>query len=193
MTAMITKLTWFRSHSILHGKEFHHPRFLITKALEDYYLFQMAQERKSSPSVTVVQKSAWIKPPADWFKMNWDASCAQSRGRVGIEVIIRYTSGQVIGCCRDSKPLVVNSFMAEVVALQVAMNFCKDMGIKMVKLEGDSLQVVQYLQKDSHDMSPVGLLLEDKKLLLKSFAQWSIHHTNRLANEGAHYLAQDAI
>lgn len=53
--------------------------------------------------------------------------------------------------------------------------------------------MVNYLKKDWHGWSPAGLLLEDTKLLLNSFAQWRINHTRREANAATHFLAKDAL
>lgn len=83
---------------------------------------------------------------------------------------IRDSMGQVIGSCCDSRVIYAYSFMVESTAVQLAVNFCKEIGIRRFILEGDLLQVVKFQKKEVHDWSPVRVLLEDTKTLLNSFA-----------------------
>lgn len=69
------------------------------------------------------------------------------------------------------------------------MEFGKDLGFQNIILEGDTLDIVQILQKEYQSWSRYGNLIEDLKTLLNSLMSWHVHHVKREANTTAHCLA----
>lgn len=64
------------------------------------------------------------------YKVNWDAALDTKKGKTGVGVLIRDHSGQFVGALRATRPLVQNSFIAEFLALLMAVKFCQDMEIQ---------------------------------------------------------------
>lgn len=67
------------------------------------------------------------------------------------------------------------------------------MGLTNIILEGDALQVVNMMNNATIDWSLRGLLIEDARNVLSSFATWSIFHISRGADMAAHCLAKAAL
>lgn len=59
-------------------------------------------------------------------------------------------------------------------------------------MEGDAIQVVKLLEEDNLDWIQWGILIQDAKELLNSFANWFASHVRREANQVTHLLARDA-
>lgn len=72
------------------------------------------------------------------------------------------------------------------------VQFCKDFGMTKFILKCDTLQVVNNLAKKETDWSQGGLLIQDARNILNSFADWFMKHVNKKANHVGHTLAKDA-
>lgn len=71
--------------------------------------------------------------------------------------------------------------------------FCKSLGWNELILEGDSLQIVNYLKAGEVNDSYVGIMIRNTKFILNSFTPWIVRHTLRACNVVAHALSQDAL
>lgn len=78
----------------------------------------------------------------------------------------------------------LDPFTAEATALFYAAKFCKDLDLTPIMLEGDAMQVVQILTSSEPNWSNNGLIIQETKSLLNSFA------TRREGNMMAHLLAK---
>lgn len=67
------------------------------------------------------------------------------------------------------------------------------MGLKDLIPEGDALQMVNILSKNDTNLSQRGLLIVEAKILLHTFARWSVNYTKREANMAAHLSTKEAI
>ncbi|XP_042974783.1 uncharacterized protein LOC122306422 [Carya illinoinensis] len=191
---MIKRLLWTRRNDFVHGKAFRHPNSIIQKTEGDLRCFKKAQTKTYvgiTRGSTPCEK--WKKPSEGKYKLNWDAAIDVSRDLVGIGGIIRDCNGEVLATLRAKRKMILSPFAAEAYALMVAMLFSNEAGILKLMLKGDSLQVVQKLQKLVEDWSIGGLIVEDTRKVLKSFISWSVCHTKRDANMIAHKLAKDAL
>ncbi|XP_040987665.1 uncharacterized protein LOC121235382 [Juglans microcarpa x Juglans regia] len=77
----------------------------LTKALNPEEL----QDAITKPPPVV----SWQAPPVDWFKINWDGAADKAKGLIGIGVVIRDSSGQVITTMRQRIKLYPNPLLAE--------------------------------------------------------------------------------
>lgn len=118
----------------------------------------------------------WQRPPRDILKINWDASLDSTNQKIGIGVVIKNYKGQVLGTFRVATLFNSNPFVPESIALLMAIQLCRDLGLHSIQIEGDALQVVRLLEHNDPDWSDGGLLIQDAFQLLNSFANWSIHH-----------------
>jgi ribonuclease HI len=87
---------------------------------------------------------------------------------------------------------VYDPVTAEAMAARTAVEFCKEVGIYDVFLEGDSLLVVKAVKSTQPNWLPYGQVIDDIKSMLRSLRRWSIRHVKREANSAAHGLAKFA-
>jgi ribonuclease HI len=81
----------------------------------------------------------------------------------------------------------------EVTAALRAIKLSWELGFHRVVIEGDSLQVMQALNKDGRNWSRYGLLMEEARELLNCLQNWKVNHVRRNFNGAAHSLAKEAL
>ncbi|XP_042954641.1 uncharacterized protein LOC122291055 [Carya illinoinensis] len=191
----IMRLIWTRRNKVVHGKAFRHPNSILVKAQDDLYCYKLAIQDRVSCRAAETSKSPqkWTTPPEGEYKLNWDAAINQPLNQVGIGDIIRDCSGQVLRKMRARRGLNLSPFTAEAYAMMMAVIFCKEAGFRSVLFEGDSLKVVEGMQKKAKDWSQGGLIIEDTKHMLQDFVRWKFCHTKRDSNMAAHLLAKNAL
>lgn len=81
----------------------------------------------------------------------------------------------------------------EVPAAARALVFAREIGVDNIILEGDSSAVFKAFQGKDQSLSACGLLIDDVKLLSRSFFELLCFHTRREGNKLAHSLAPHAI
>jgi ribonuclease HI len=81
----------------------------------------------------------------------------------------------------------------EALAAFHAVDFCREIGLKCINLEGDAKQVVDAINSPTMVWNRFGHLVEDTRRILHSLTSWKCTFVNREANEAAHGLARAAI
>ncbi|XP_042978388.1 uncharacterized protein LOC122309093 [Carya illinoinensis] len=191
----IMRLIWTRRNEVVHGKEFRHPNSIIHKAQDDLKCFKTARQNNSNGQGSMFsgRNQRWTTPPEGIYKLNWDAAINQSLGLMGIGPILRNYNGQVLGTIRARRNINLSPFIAEAYAMMMDVLFYKEASFHSVIFEGDSLQVVERMQKTVIDWSQGGFIIKDTKQVLQEFVSWSFCHTKRDSNMAAHMLAKDAL
>lgn len=97
--AVTTKLICDRRNKFLYNKECVHPNSIFAKAKKDLRMFQQA---KSLPhcSINLLSSSLaefvnWCKLSANVYKVNLDATCNSSLGKIGKGIIVWDCIGKV--------------------------------------------------------------------------------------------------
>ncbi|GLT69088.1 hypothetical protein SLA2020_412670 [Shorea laevis] len=132
-------------------------------------------------------------PPLGFVKVNWDAAVDSVNRRMGIGVIIRSSTGEVLATLSALKSYIINPLIAEATAALRAVTFSRDLGFPKVMLEGDALVIVQALQSPLCNFSSYGHLIEEARSHLNSLHSWRINHVRRHLNGAAHRLAKVAL
>ena len=112
---------------------------------------------------------------------------------MGIGIVIRDFRGSVKAAM--SKPFhgLQEPVVGEAMAALFAVEFGRDIGVKDVIMEGDSLITVNAIRGESHKWSYYGHIIEDIKVVLSNFHRWEVGHIRREGNAAAHHLAKWAI
>jgi hypothetical protein len=79
---------------------------------------------------------------------------------------------------------------------QVALcvgEFCCDLGLQNIILEGNSLQVVNVVKEKSPNWCRYGQLVANIQMVLSIRRSWQISHIHRVTNYTAHGLAKAAV
>ena len=147
---------------------------------------------------TIVQPTpipeAWTKPPADFLKVNWDASVGGRQKRMGMGIAVRDQDGALRAALCATKNFITDPAMAEAVAAQKAVEVCLRLGLQKVILEGDALEVVNVFLNEEKWMGTYGNIIHEAKLQLNSCCtEWNVQHVPRHCNEVAHAIAKMAF
>jgi ribonuclease HI len=135
----------------------------------------------------------WKASPYGIFKANWDFAVFAKNQCMGMGVIIRNGDGQISAAKSVTIFANFDPAIGEALVVLHAAGFCCDLGICEVILEGDSLMVTRAFEKKGENWLRYGQIVEDTKLVLRSFRQWRISHLCIEANDAAHGLAKEAI
>lgn len=135
----------------------------------------------------------WKAPPVDFVKINWDAAVDSVNRRMGIGVIVRDHTREVIATISAPKNYITAPDIAEAVAALKAVTFCRERGLSKVVLEGDALQVVTALNSSTGNWSSYGHLIEEARSQLNDLHTWRVRHVRRHLNGAAHRLAKEAL
>ncbi|XP_042964588.1 uncharacterized protein LOC122298800 [Carya illinoinensis] len=168
---------------------------ILSKAFGEIEAYKSSQDHQGSCPTSHNEGSdrVWLKPPASYYKLNWDAALNSAQGLVGIGAILRDNLERSIGTLQARRELNLNLFSGEAYALMMSVVFCKEIGVSNLVVEGDALQVIWLLNGSSLNCSCGGLIVEDAKRELNNFANWSAVHTKREGNKAAHALARNAL
>jgi hypothetical protein len=80
-------------------------------------------------------------------KINWDASIDKGQSRIRVGVIARDHKGEVLEMCCTSKNYCTDSTMAEAYVAWMAVGLAIRLDVQNSIFEGDSLEVIQPVQK----------------------------------------------
>ncbi|XP_023893347.1 uncharacterized protein LOC112005329 [Quercus suber] len=133
----------------------------------------------------------WATPPPGFHKINVDGAMDEGVGCSGIGVIIRDSSGAVIGALSKVLPVSLNAEVTEAFALLNGVLFALELQISQAIFESDALSII--LALSSHESGgELGHILEDIMSASCSFSHCTFHHLKRDGNKAAHSLAREA-
>ena len=132
----------------------------------------------------------WVPPPTNFVKINFDGAVFSKGKFSGVGAVIRDENGLVLGSCSKHLPQAYSAVEVEALAAATALALAEDLGMTRVILEGDSLVIIKALREEEQFLSPIGLLLEDVRMLSLSFKKLLYSHTKREGNSVAHNLTR---
>jgi ribonuclease HI len=186
-----TKMIWKRRNGVIHGEAFLHPRVVTQRTKEFLQQFRKANEKnqgKVQCNQAPVQR--WEAPPPGIYKVNWDIAINHSEKRMGVGAAIRDNEGSVIAALCKPIMAIHEPAAAEATTALSAVEFCKEVGIQDILLEGDSMLVVTAINDSRPNWLRYGQIIDDVKMVLNSLRKWSSRHIKREANSAAHGLAK---
>jgi ribonuclease HI len=121
----------------------------------------------------------WHKPTVGILKINWDVALHKENKHMGVGVVIRDDKRDVVGALSKIVPYIVDPLTAEIVAVWHDARWACEMGYQNVLMEGDSMNVIQELQKQGPSGSVCGQLIMDTKTILSRLVFFSFQHVKR--------------
>ena len=112
---------------------------------------------------------------------------------IGVGVVVRDGNGLVSAAKSTTIFAIYELAAKEVLAAWQTAKFYRDLGLFDIILEGDSLMVTRALEGKGESWQRFGQIVEDTKIVLRSFRHWRISHVRREANGAAHGLANEVI
>ncbi|KAF5447987.1 hypothetical protein F2P56_033496 [Juglans regia] len=138
-------------------------------------------------------QSTWQAPPTNSHKINWDVEVDKVNCKAGFGAIVRDWEGSVIGTMRRNYDLYLDPMLVETIVAFYAIKFCEEQGFKNVILEGNSLLVVDKIQKQQVDDTSCGMFIAEILDILAGFENWSVNHVGRDCNKAFHVLSKYAL
>ena len=108
--------------------------------------FLAANELKSGNRVEASPMVVWKPPSCGHYKVNTDGVVFSNRKQASAGVIIRDDSGEVVATLSKKWKCPLGAVKVEAKALEVGVNFARDVGIKDVELETNSLEIYNAVQ-----------------------------------------------
>jgi hypothetical protein len=142
--AMIARRIWERRNGVVYGEPFTHPCVVVRQAMDHLQLHRKMNEKHqevTEPPLLTIQR--WEAPLSQYFKVNWDVAISYGEKRMGVGVIIRDGMGHVIVALSQPILALHETTTTEAMAALRAVEFCREVGINDILLEGDSLLVVK--------------------------------------------------
>jgi hypothetical protein len=121
---------WDNRNNVRNGETLPHP-YRVSGKIKAYIDFILLNNFSSSSSTrrenqTSVQK--WSPPPEGFVLVNVDAAVFSQSQRMGVGIVIRNHLGLVHAARRSYVEQVVNSDLAEAIAMRCALNFAEQTG-----------------------------------------------------------------
>ena len=118
-----------------------------TQYLEEYYAATSTETDVRLPSIQPVR---WLPPQDQTYKVNVDEAVFTKLKAMGIGVVIRDKEGKFKVALSKKIKLPLGPIEAKAMAVEVGVQFTKDVGIRDVMVEGDSL----IMQRALNDLAP---------------------------------------
>lgn len=137
-----------------------------------------------------VEHSRWFPAPAPLLKVNFDGALFMDSFKEGIDVVIRDSTGKVIGALSERIVLPTTVDDVEALACKRAIEFALEKGLQQVVFEGDSTTILNYIQGGSPSLEPFGNIIEDSSILASQLSHCSFSHVRRKGNAVFNKLAK---
>nr|XP_023873208.1 uncharacterized protein LOC111985788 [Quercus suber] len=138
------------------------------------------------------QPEFWKPPPSGMFKLNVDGAVFADQKAAGVGALIRDEEGKVIGALSKKITAPLKALEIEAKAVEVGLQFAKDLSIQEFILEGDSLLVINALKELSLPPSSVAAIISSSMSVSHEFRKIVFSHVRRQGNRPAHSLANYA-
>ena len=155
--------------------------------LDDFQLAHLARplfKEKADPY--------WIPPSHPWYKVNIDATIFLDLHTIGIGVIICDHEGSVIATLSKHLPLPLGPLEAKAKAVDEAVSFAWDVGVREVIFETNSKVVSKALCGTITPQVSIVDIVGGTLHRLQAFQRTQFQHVNREANQATHTLARHA-
>ena len=139
-----------------------------------------------------VQPEFWKPPLREKFKINIDGAVFADQKATSVGVLIRDEEGNIIGALSKKIWAPLKAIEIEAKAVEVGLQFAKDLSIRDFILEGDSLLVINALKELSPPPSFVAAIISSFLLVSQEFRHVVFSHVRRQGNRPVHLLAKYA-
>ncbi|XVF87254.1 hypothetical protein PTKIN_Ptkin18bG0104100 [Pterospermum kingtungense] len=170
---------------------------VVDRGLE--FLFDWMEARKASAEQVSSSKSIrclkWHPPPDSFVKCNCDAAIFPGNGMIGVGMVLRDATGELLTCKMMQIPgtPAVKEYEALALALYEAITWVSVSGYERVIYETDAQVVVQAIKNSMADTTEFGSIIQNCKTLLYSKPMSKVMFTRRDANGVAHVLARQSL
>ncbi|XP_030945884.1 uncharacterized protein LOC115970385 [Quercus lobata] len=155
--------------------------------LEEYYAVLGTDTSTCTPRP---QQSTWAPPQGLVYKLNVDGAIFSDLKAMGFGAIIRDEKGAVVAALSRKFHASLGAAEAEAKAAEMGLQFAKDIGVRDIILEGDSLNVYRALQGLSTPPPSVDAVILGVQTACSEFRYVEFSHIRHEGNRPAHLLAK---
>ena len=153
-----------------------------TSDLAQKYLVDFQQQWAKSTSKKLSRKVIWKPPDTGLLKTNFDGPVFEDLGAVGIGIMVRNSSSEVLAALFEIIPLPSSIVVLETIAARRAILFTRELGCSGSIIEGDSEEAILAIKNQSFQHPLVGHLVNDIVSLVSTLQYSSFSHTRRQCN-----------
>ena len=154
MVACLARQVWLQRNKMVFEGEFTQPSkvFQIASDQLEFYI-QVSQDVNRKDGVNhPVANERWKTPPRGTMKINWDAAIDRCKKLMGIGIVVRDFTGDVVATQSTMKAYVCDPVVAEALALWMAVVLVGQLGFMDVIFEGDCLEEVKAIKKGGKEL-----------------------------------------
>jgi len=146
--------------------------------LSEYQAYMKVTVSPRQPAEAVV----WLPPSSTHYKINVDGAVFKEQKMAGVGILIRDVVGQVIGACSKKIDAPLGAIKAEAKAVELGLQFAKDLSVQDFTLESDSLSLVNALRDLCPPPLSVAALVYSSIATAHSFRCVDFAHVGRNGN-----------
>ena len=145
---------WEARNTVRNGEREVHPHCLVEKILAyvDMVLLHMYDPVVPNRCDSVKPK-LWDPPSEGWVMVNVVATIFQKANRMGLGIVVRDHTTEVLAACRQGIDMITDSELAEAIAVRQAILFVSELPYSHVIIATDCLSLVQKLRSEAMDRS----------------------------------------
>ncbi|MBA0686317.1 hypothetical protein Goari_013926, partial [Gossypium aridum] len=132
-------------------------------------------------------------PTGSIVKINFDGAFEKESFRSCSGIVARNAHGEVLVSRAVFHPNVGSPFAAEAIACLWTVKASTKIGWSKVIIEGNALTIIKKCQSDQIDRSEIGVHIRDIHQISQQFGWIRFKHTNNVANQLAHVLANMSL
>lgn len=157
--------------------------FRRTKLLE---MLNLEIMQKKKPKV-------WTLPPWGWVKINVDTATDTKRQCLGLEAIIRDSTGRCLVASIKTTKFWGDVSYAEAEVVEWGINITKEAGLQSIILEIDCHQVVELINNWENSLTEIYWIILEIQASKKNFKAFESKDAPRTCNECTYSLARIAM
>ncbi|XP_065623781.1 uncharacterized protein LOC136065048 [Quercus suber] len=181
---------WFNRNAVRQGKARQTAATILQKVRLLLDEFQLANFQLSKP--VMHDRGQWTNPSPPWYKVNVDGAVSESQQASGVGVIIRDHGGLVAAALSKKVVCPLGPLEAKAKALEEAVDFAWDVGIRDAHFECDSKMVVDAVLGVSCSQASIYNIITGIGQKVQAFRSFQFSNVKRIGNRPAHILAQHA-
>ncbi|XP_062147743.1 uncharacterized protein LOC133856702 [Alnus glutinosa] len=175
LMAVLSRRIWLRRNKFIFESIFTPPQVIFSEAVALIDEYRRYNKREDEPIT-----SDGVRHSASAMTL------------IGIGIVARDNTGNVLGARAVSKHVVAAAKVAESLATLEAVLFCKAASFMEVILKGDAKQVVEDVNSASLNLNAAGHFVDGIKKEILGLRHASVVHVGREANNVAHCLVKEA-
>ena len=181
---------WFNRNAVQQGKARQTAATILQKAQLLLEEFQLANFQ---PSQTMMHdREQWTNPSLPWYKVNVDGAVFEAQHASSVGVIIRDHGGLVATTLSKKVFCPLGPLEAEAKALEEAVDFAWDVGIRDAHFECDSKMIVDAVLCTICPQASIYNIITGIGQKVQAFRSFQFSQIKRTGNRPAHILAQHA-